>query len=106
VPPAIFGFAIAGVLTSGLVWVSLSLRPDPPPRWTITHRVSAHRALVVEVDTRHLDEAAAIARRIADPVQSRFTEILVYFHRPGGLTLQRRVQWTHAHGYVETIYRQ
>ena len=102
--PAVLGFGVAGVLTTGLAWIALSLEPEPPPRWTITKRVSAHRALVVEVDTLHLDEAEAIARTIADPVQPRFTEILVFFHRPGGHDLRRRVQWTREHGYVETVY--
>ncbi len=104
VRPAVLGFGVAGLLTMGLAWIALSLGPDPPPRWTITKRVSAHRALVVEVDTPHLEEAATIARTIADPVQPRFTEILVFFHRPGGHELRRRVQWTREHGYVETVY--
>jgi hypothetical protein len=104
VRPAALGFGVAGILTTGLVWIALSLEPEPRPRWTITKRVSAHRALVVEVDTPHLAEAATIARSIADPVQPRFTEILVLFHRPGGHELRRRVQWTRAHGYVETVY--
>ena len=104
VRPAVLGFGVAGVLTMGLVWITLSLEPDPPPRWTITKRVAAHRALVVEVDTAHLEEAGTIARTIADPVQPRFTEILVFFHRPGGQELRRRVQWTRDHGYVETVY--
>jgi hypothetical protein len=104
VRPAVFAFGVAALLTTGLVWIALSLEPEPPPRWTITRRVSAHRALVVEVDTRHLEEAESIARRIADPVQPRFTEILVLFHQPGRRELRRRVQWTREHGYVETVY--
>ncbi len=104
VRPAALAFGVAGLVTMGLASIALSLEPEPPPRWIITRRVSAHRALVVEVDTPHLDEAATIARGIADPVQPRFTEILVLFHRPGGHELRRRVQWTREHGYVETVY--
>ncbi|MGE0460615.1 MAG: hypothetical protein AB7Q16_04530 [Vicinamibacterales bacterium] len=94
----------AAVVTGGLAWVTLSLGPPPPPRWTVIHRVSAHRALVVEVETRHLDEATAIARAISGPEQPRFDEILVFFHSPGRRDMLRRVQWTREHGYVETVY--
>jgi hypothetical protein len=104
VRPAVLGVGVAALLTTGLVWISLSLVPEPPPRWTITRRVSAHRALMVEVDTIHLEEAEAIARQIAGPAQPRFTEILVFFHRPGRTELRRRVQWTREHGYIETVY--
>jgi hypothetical protein len=91
-------------VTTALAWVVLSLEPTPPPRWTITHRVSAHRALVVEVEARHPEEALAIARAISDPVRARFGEILVFINRPGRRDMLRRVQWTPQHGYVETIY--
>ena len=97
-------FGAAAAITGGLGWLFVSLGPAPPPRWTITHRVSAHRALVVEVETRHPEEAAEIARAIGDPEQPRFTEILVFFHHPGRRDMVRRVQWTREHGYVETVY--
>jgi hypothetical protein len=105
VRPAALAFAGAGLLTSGLVWLVVSLGPPPPPRWVETGRVSAHRTLVVQVDTKYPEEATAIARAIGDPVRERFTEILVYFHRPGVRDMLRRVQWTREHGYVETVYR-
>jgi hypothetical protein len=104
VRPAVLGFGVAALLTGGLVWLSVSLGPAAPARWTITRQISAHRALVVDVDTVHLEEAGSIARHIAGPAQPRFTEILVFFHRPGTLALRRRVQWTREHGYVETVY--
>jgi len=97
-------FLVSGVLTGGLVWVSLSLGPDPPPRWSVTRRVSAHRALVVEVETRHPEEALDIARQISEPEQPRFDEILVFIYPPGRHLMLRRVQWTPQHGYVEDVY--
>jgi hypothetical protein len=94
----------AALATTGLAWVALSLRPAPPPRWKITHRVAAHRALVVEVEARHPEDAMAIARAIAEPERERFGEILVIVNRPGAHDMLRRVQWTPKQGYVETVY--
>ncbi|MEZ5283693.1 MAG: hypothetical protein R2712_02560 [Vicinamibacterales bacterium] len=101
--PAVLAFAAAAVLTGGLVFVSLTLGPDPP-RWTVTKRVSAHRALVLEVEAVYPDEALAIARELSGPEQPRFDEILVFVYRPGDPDMQRRVQWTRSHGYVEDVY--
>jgi hypothetical protein len=92
------------MVTSGLVWLIASLGPAPPPRWTITHRVAAHRALVIEVEARHPEEALAIARAISEPEHQRFGEILIFINRPGRRDMLRRVQWTAEHGYVETVY--
>ena len=103
--PPVIAFLVAGVATGGLVWISLSLGPDPPPRWAVTRRVSAHRALVVEVETRYPEESVTIARHISEPEQPRFDEILVFIYQPGRREMLRRVQWTSHHGYVEDIYR-
>lgn len=96
----------AALVTSGLVWLTVSLAPVSESRWTITSRVAAHRALVVEVDTRHPEEAMAIARAIAEPEHGRFDEILIFVNRPHRRDMLRRVQWTTAHGYVETVYEE
>lgn len=98
------GFAVAGVLTAGLASVAVSLMPPPSPRWTVTERVSFRRALVMHVETRHLDEAPTIAREIGNPILDRYGEILIFFHRPGTDDMARRIQWTRTHGYVQTIY--
>jgi hypothetical protein len=101
---SLVGFAIAAVLTAGLGAVMVSLTPPPPPRWTITERVSFRRALVMHVETTHMAEAPEIAREIGNPILDRYGEILIFFHRPGSDDMSRRIQWTRAAGYVQTIY--
>jgi hypothetical protein len=77
---------------------------DPFRRWTITEQFAAHSVLVVQVETTRLADALGIAREIATPLQSRYTEIMIYFHRPGrpDTLPPRRVQWSPGAGYVET----
>jgi hypothetical protein len=102
--PQVIAFMVAGMLTGGLVWVAASLGPEPPPRWSVTRRVSAHRALVMDVQTSHPEDAVAIARQVCSPESARFDEILVFFHDPATHSLLRRVQWTPRHGFVEDVY--
>ena len=79
---------------------------EPWARWTITEQYSAQSVLVLQVETTHLDEARAIAVEISAPLEERYAEILIYFHRPGrpDTLPPRRVQWSRAAGYVETDY--
>ena len=79
---------------------------EPWARWTITEQYSAQSVLVLQVETTHLDEARAIAIEISAPLQERYAEILIYFHRPGrpDTLPPRRVQWSRAAGHVETDY--
>ncbi len=81
---------------------------DPFTRWTITESFSAHGVVVLHVETRHLGDAAAIAREISAPLEERSAEILIYFHRPGrpDTLPPRRVQWSRAGGFIETNYAQ
>lgn len=116
---------VTGSLTVGLIGLARELIREPPPpqpdpigfsiprrdpapwaRWTVTEQLSAHHVLIVQVETDHLDEAMSIARQVADPIRTRFAEVLVYVHRPGrpDTVAPRRVQWTRASGYVETRY--
>jgi hypothetical protein len=78
----------------------------PLERWTITEQFAAQHALVIQVETRHLGDALRIAKEIAGPLEARYTEILVYFHRPGrpDTLPPRRIQWTRVSGYVETDF--
>lgn len=81
---------------------------NPWARWSITEQLAAEHVLIVHVETRHLEEARAVARYIVDPVikKEKYAEVLVYFHRPGrpDTLPPRRVQWTPATGYVESVY--
>jgi hypothetical protein len=80
--------------------------PNPWARWAVTEQLSAHYVLISHVETQYLEEAPGIARQIADPIKARYSEVMIYFHRPGrpDVLPPRRVQWTPTLGYVETIY--
>lgn len=113
--------AMVGVLAAVGYEIARTRRPVPQPqaierparagdrlwgRWKMTEQRSAHNVFVAHVETEHVDEAVAITQQIIDPVKERYAEALIYFHRPGrpDVLPPRRVQWTRAQGYVETIY--
>jgi hypothetical protein len=77
-------------------------------RWTVTEHLSAHHVLIAQVETDHLNEAVAIAQQLVEPLKSKYTEVLIYYHRPGrpDTLPPRRVQWTPTGGYRETVYEQ
>jgi hypothetical protein len=116
---------VTGGLTLGLLTLAFELSRRPPPpkpepligsmsrqaaapwaRWTVTEQLAAHHVLIAHVETKYLDEAMSITRQIVDPVRTRYTEVLVYIHRPGrpDTLPPRRIQWTRAGGYVELRY--
>lgn len=117
---------VAGGVTLSLGWLGRELIRQPvvahaPPadperrgprdanpwaRWSVTEQLSAHYVLISHVETQYLEEAMSIARQIADPIKSRYSEVVIYFHRPGrpDTLPPRKVQWTRQRGYVETIY--
>jgi hypothetical protein len=72
--------------------------------WAVVSATSAQRALVVEVDAVHLDQAVAIASAIVEPLRAQYAEVLVYLRRVGEAATVSRVQWTPAGGYVELVY--
>jgi len=79
----------------------------PDEAWIVTKANSAHRAMVVEVEARRLEEARTIAIQIVQPLRSRgYEEILIYVRGPqGGVDdPMRRIQWTPKGGYVETVH--
>ncbi len=75
-------------------------------RWTVTEQFAAQHVMVLQIETRHLEESGAIARSVAAPLQDRYSEIMMYFHRPGrpDTLPPRRVQWSRGAGYVETDF--
>lgn len=79
---------------------------NPATRWTVTEHLSAHHVLIAQVETDHLQDAMSIAQQLTEPVKEKYAEVMIYFHRPGrpDTLPPRRVQWTPAHGYVETRY--
>lgn len=91
--------------------ISIDLSParrphNPRERWTVTEAFAAHNTIVVHVETEHVHEARAIAQQVVDPIKDRYAEALIYVHRPGrpDALAPRRIQWTPAQGYVETVY--
>jgi hypothetical protein len=72
--------------------------------WRVRDHLSAHHVLIVRVETDRLQESLAVAKLLVEPVKTRYAEALVYFYRPGGTRLVKRVQWTPRAGYVETDY--
>ena len=111
------------ILAAGLAWSSLPRHPPRPPsssnlarslntpapdddrtwRWSVTRAQASQGALVVTADVLDMAESLAIAQEIVEPVQGKYSEVLVYL-RLHGATSQfagRRVQWTSGGGYQE-----
>ena len=117
--------AVLAFLAAGIVGAALYLKNPPPPAlppallnaftpaspqpsefgWTLTAAMSAHRVLVLEVETRRPKDALAVAQQLTEMYQDRFDEVLVYFFEPDSTPrlATLRVQWTRAHGY-QTLF--
>lgn len=82
-----------------------ALAPAPPRpsafAWWLTAASSAHRAMVLEVETTRPAEAVAIAQQLTEPYKDRYDEVLVFFFEPNlnPRLASVRVQWTRARGY-------
>lgn len=77
---------------------------DGTPTWAVVGAASAHEALVIEVETLHVEEALLVAEEIVEPVRGKYNEVLIYLRRAGSRDTARRVQWTPGGGYVELVY--
>ncbi len=112
------------LFAAGLHWIGPPRHPPRPPstsalarslnavhpddrawRWSVTHAQASQGALVVETVMLDPTKAVANTRAIVEPVRAKYSEVLVYVRPLGapGMLASRRVQWTPAGGYVETI---
>ena len=94
--------------TSALAYSLNSVRPPMLwPLWVVTRANSAHHALIVEIEARHVEDARHIAEQIVNPVRNRgYQEILIYVFPVGNPDgAMRRIQWTPGRGYVEMAYK-
>lgn len=82
------------------------LVPTANADYRIVDMASAHGAYMLEVAVAADADMDALARRLIEPVQSEYAEILVYFYdRDGNAELPlRRVQWTPKGGYAVRSY--
>ena len=74
--------------------------------WTVTRAVSAHRAMVIDVESDVPEDSRQIANDIVDPLQAKYEEVLIYVRPTGNPVdaLVRRIQWTPHDGFVEMSY--
>jgi hypothetical protein len=77
------------------------MREDMGQGWRVVNTTSAHRMMVVEVETHRVNEAVAIAQQVVNPVRDRYDEILVFFFEPDASPRRAslRIQWTPRGGY-------
>ncbi len=84
----------------------LEVLPLTNEEYSIVEMATAHGAFTVEVEVVLGADTDSIARRLVEPVQDRYAEVLVYFYdraSDGELPLSR-VQWTAENGYVKIEY--
>ena len=94
------------VVHAPATWTLVTMPPVPPsaevrPGRPSMRGLSAHRVLVVKIQTYRMDEAMDITIELIDPLQNGYSEVLVYFHHPHTALAQKRVQWTPASGFIE-----
>lgn len=103
--PVVYKPATWALLTTPPVPPSVAVQPGRPSMrglgWQVVDHLSAHRVLVVKVQTYRMDEAMHIAVELIGPLLDGYSEVLVYFHRPHEALAARRVQWSPASGFVE-----
>ena len=84
----------------------LAVIPLTNEEFSIVEMATAHGAFTLEVEVDLGADTDSIARRLIEPVQDRYAEVLVYFYdRAGDGDLPiSRVQWTAEDGYSEIAY--
>ena len=103
--PVVHAPATWTLVTMPPVPPSAEVRPGRPSMrglgWQVVDYLSAHRVLVVKIQTYRMDEAMDITIELIDPLQNGYSEVLVYFHHPHTALAQKRVQGTPASGFIE-----
>ena len=80
--------------------------PLTSDEYAIVEMATAQGAFMVEVEVDIGVDTGAIARRLVEPVQDRYVEVLIYFYdRASEDSLPiSRVQWTVERGYTTVEY--
>ena len=77
-------------------------------RWRIVKMAMAHDIFTIEVEVTDPLNASAVAHELVEPLQSQYSEILVYVYvdgeGAGGHVPLKRIEWTDADGFSELEY--
>ena len=77
-------------------------------RWRIVKMAMAHDIFTIEVEVTDPLNASAVAHELVEPLQSQYSEILVYVYvdgeGAGGHIPLKRIEWTDADGFSELEY--
>jgi hypothetical protein len=86
---------------------SLSVDSEGAPEWAVTRAMSAHHAMVLEIEAVHPERARNIAAEVVAPLRDRYEEVLIYVRAVDTAAdpVVRRIQWTPRGGYVEHDYK-
>ncbi len=80
--------------------------PLTSDEYAIVEMAAAHGVFTVEVEVDPGVDTGFVARRLVEPVQDRYVEVLVYFYdrTADGHLPSSRVQWTPVGGYITIEY--
>ena len=77
-------------------------------QWRIVKMAMAHDIFTIEVEVTDPLNASAVAHELVEPLQSQYSEILVYVYvdgeGAGGHVPLKRIEWTDADGFRELAY--
>ena len=77
-------------------------------QWRIVKMAMAHDIFTIEMEVSDPLNASAVAHELVEPLQSQYSEILVYLYvdgeGAGGHIPLKRIEWTDADGFSELEY--